>query len=593
MVNTPKDVRRLLEEDVRAVSTAMRLGSRFLELQLTILLTELGQLDMSFPIKQACRQAFAAMQANARPQTTTPGYREAKAKWTALQPEGRSGVRLHAPNSLTYETNAFFDTLMSNFTKIALSAHVFWTLRFVLPLQWATLKRAIIERNPEALELLPLLFVPIIEECHAIQDADFCEELAVRAINLRWKCLGMVSAVGPVHHVLGTNGVCVAHHPKRFHLVPQCRRAARFIMLDKQWARQALGLRLKPQPDEASVPDANCLKYLLSANPKVRKWCRNNRMTFPAVVRTDGVQLHIPFEIRVPEGEPEDVKDLRRRDPELLSQQLASRRPHGLFHIEAARELGADHPSSVNCVGVDPGVKNLVTTSRGVKITRQQFYGARRPRRVFDPGSEEETKTKTKKQFQHSRATRENKVPLSIDVHQRVQCLSTKAEGQDVGRFEVNLTAWLRCAEILQTYYGSRTQRSIRLMQANRKRANMAWVVQAIAPDPRTVVLFGANFFGRQCLKGDVAGPVVVKGIRRALAKERVVVLVDEFNTTKCHLQCGGVLSAHPEDAREKWCHVCGRAVDRDGNAADNIESVWPHFLAHGSRPVHLRRCLV
>jgi hypothetical protein len=25
----------------------------------------------------------------------------------------------------------------------------------------------------------------------------------------------------------------------------------------------------------------------------------------------------------------------------------------------------------------------------------------------------------------------------------------------------------------------------------------MAWVVQAIAPDPRTVVLFGANFSGR------------------------------------------------------------------------------------------------
>ncbi len=63
--------------------------------------------------------------------------------------------------------------------------------------------------------------------------------------------------------------------------------------------------------------------------------------------------------------------------------------------------------------------------------------------------------------------------------------------------------------------------------------------------------------------------------------------------TRVCFLQCRGVLSAHPEDAREKWCHVCGRAVDRDGNAADNIASVWPHFLAHGSRPVHLRRCLV
>jgi hypothetical protein len=82
--------------------------------------------------------------------------------------------------------------------------------------------------------------------------------------------------------------------------------------------------------------------------------------------------------------------------------------------------------------------------------------------------------------------------------------------------------------------------------------SQLAWVVQAIAPDPGTVVLFGAKFFGRQCVEGDVAGPVV-KGIRRAFAKERVVVLVDEFNTTKCHLQCGGTLSTHREDARKKW----------------------------------------
>jgi transposase len=55
------------------------------------------------------------------------------------------------------------------------------------------------------------------------------------------------------------------------------------------------------------------------------------------------------------------------------------------------------------------------------------------------------------------------------------------------------------------------------------------------------------------------------------MAKERVVVLVEELNTTKCHVQYSEILSAHPEDAREQWCHVCGCAVDRDGNAADNV----------------------
>ena len=62
------------------------------------------------------------------------------------------------------------------------------------------------------------------------------------------------------------------------------------------------------------------------------------------------------------------------------------------------------------------------------------------------------------------------------------------------------------------------------------------------------------------------------------------------FNTTKCHVVCGSVLSAHREDRREKWCDVCRCAVDRDGNASLNIESVWPHYLAHGTRPGHLCR---
>lgn len=115
-------------------------------------------------------------------------------------------------------------------------------------------------------------------------------------------------------------------------------------------------------------------------------------------------------------------------------------------------------------------------------------------------------------------------------------------------------------------------------------------VVSAIAPDPRTVVVFGANFFGRACRTGDVAGPVVVKGIRRALAKERVVILADEFNSTKCHAVCGSVMRPHPDDPHEKWCDTCGCAVDRDGNAATNIHSVWPRYLLDGQRPEHLRR---
>ena len=167
---------------------------------------------------------------------------------------------------------------------------------------------------------------------------------------------------------------------------------------------------------------------------------------------------------------------------------------------------------------------------------------------------------------------------------------SLSSGGQDPCKFLDHLSAWLLCAEELATYYGSRTQRTVRLVAAGRKRANLAGVVNRIAPDPHTVVLFGANFFGRTCRTGDVAGPVVVKGIRRALAKQRVVFVVDEFNTTKCHVVCGAVMEADPRDRHEKWCRTCDAAVDRDTNAARNIKCVWQQRLRDGRRPVWLQR---
>jgi hypothetical protein len=89
------------------------------------------------------------------------------------------------------------------------------------------------------------------------------------------------------------------------------------------------------------------------------------------------------------------------------------------------------------------------------------------------------------------------------------------------------------------------------------------WSNDALSRGTASLASCSPCTFGRQCVKGDVAGPV--------MAKERVVVLVEELNTTKCHVQYSEILSAHPEDAREQWCHVCGCAVDRDGNAADNV----------------------
>jgi transposase len=37
--------------------------------------------------------------------------------------------------------------------------------------------------------------------------------------------------------------------------------------------------------------------------------------------------------------------------------------------------LDEDNPALVGAIGIDPGVKNLVPSSTGVKVTRQDYYG--------------------------------------------------------------------------------------------------------------------------------------------------------------------------------------------------------------------------
>jgi NAD-dependent SIR2 family protein deacetylase len=114
--------------------------------------------------------------------------------------------------------------------------------------------------------------------------------------------------------------------------------------------------------------------------------------------------------------------------------------------------------------------------------------------------------------------------------------------------------------------------------------------INMIAPDPRTVVVFGAGFSGRNQSRGDKKGPVAVASIRAALASRRVVVMVDEYNTTACHLVCGTKMVEDEDDPHEKVCPKCTIKVDRDGNAAGNMHLVWTSQITTGQRPTHLRR---
>jgi hypothetical protein len=339
--------------------------------------------------------------------------------------------------------------------------------------------------------------------------------------------------------------------------------------------------------------------------PVVKQYAKSTTVRFDKTVLSDGIQLHVPFIVQkeVREGETDAAtrkhnNDLKSRSPEELEKQLhpSTANPHGLFHMEAACRLTPEHPAFTNAIGLDPGVVNLVTTTAPLKITNASFYKQTYGVKVYDPSeilpNAHAHMSMNQSGGKHSRRTRHNMIPTTIETHQdTMKTHAPKCASADLETFVHNLAAYLPCAEELRKFYGTRSRRALKLTRASNARARMRSIVQEICPDPRTVIVFGANFFGwNSTPKGTVAGPPAVKAIRRALAKCRVVVLADEYMSSQRHLKCGAQMADHPMDKREKWCSTCDCAVDRDMNAALNILEIWREFIRSRNRPAHLRR---
>jgi hypothetical protein len=125
--------------------------------------------------------------------------------------------------------------------------------------------------------------------------------------------------------------------------------------------------------------------------------------------------------------------------------------------------------------------------------------------------------------------------------------------------------------------------------RGGRTRAIFARVINGVAPDPRTVVVFGGSYSGRGSMRGDTGrGPSPIKALRRAIARERLEVVVDEFRSTITHSKCGRL--------REKYCPHCRVNVPQDIDAGRSIQSIWysnspaDSLVRTGRRPAHLRR---
>jgi len=194
------------------------------------------------------------------------------------------------------------------------------------------------------------------------------------------------------------------------------------------------------------------------------------------------------------------------------------------------------------------------------------------------------------------RSVRAFRVPVAVEASLQYTAMCSLKTARNLGDYRVAMVERVLHDRVQETYFCSASHRSRRLVWTGRHRHGLAEVEKCLLGDKDrgleadvadTVIAFGAGFRHRRSQPGEEFGPCPVAGIIRSLARHIRVVMVDEFYTSQKCAQCGGQLEL---TGRQGYCSGCKVAMDRDVNAARNIQAVALHRLAGQERPKALQR---
>ena len=196
-------------------------------------------------------------------------------RWNAV-PNPPDKVSVSHTNVLRYASNAYFTTLLKNYTTQALGAHVLWTIRYLTTAaggNWGQVRQdfaaTLCKKDKNVAQCLQATAgaLPhggwLVDTVHELLQrwnavagptAKYTKDTSPSAaLHLRWWCLRLLRHTqgafpeGIPVVITKKRGrevleVDIVVHPKYFKLTPICKRAAPFITLDNLWAQRVLGL---------------------------------------------------------------------------------------------------------------------------------------------------------------------------------------------------------------------------------------------------------------------------------------------------------------------------------------------------------------
>ena len=423
---------------------------------------------------------------------------------------------------------------------------------------------------------------------------------------------------------------------KTFDIVPHAKSFRSFITIDSEFASSDCfkGLIDTPKEDETWV--MKLFPNLSEHTPK--GFC------IPKTVKTDGIQIQIPYEKEILVEKTMSVKESEahlwnRKDGKLVicnrdnvkipsypsvddstwnPEYFNNGRHKGLYSLREVKKLIKKNNIDVkkDVVSIDPGETNTICSY----IPKTNTYFTMSKNTYLALIKSKQSRTRSNKAYSRMKKkdlrNRGWKHPEVQRAESEMSKTSTKTSHFEL--FCEAVKVRLSNLDTMFKFYGTRKQARLRFHRSILQQHTLDWIVNKVAPSPETIVAYGSGYNGsKETLKGITNGPGPVKKIRRHFAKKRKTVLTDEFHTSKKCSVCGCVgenpkrFQRYPLTKRhalekdhpdmkckgrlnsilgEFHCIQCRKSKNRDNNAAFNIYQAFQHEVTFGKRPKYLQR---